>query len=54
VRAYLSACFAFGLKAEHDFTRKRTVASWGLTGNPVAAIPANSAVRKACKVPVAD
>jgi hypothetical protein len=48
VRAYLSACFAFGLKAEHDFTRKRTVASWGLTSNPVAAIPASEAAHRAC------
>jgi hypothetical protein len=39
IRAYLSAAFAYGLKAEHDYTRKDAGARWGLTSNPVAAIP---------------
>jgi hypothetical protein len=38
-RAYLSAAFAYGLKAEHDYTRKAAGARWGLTSNPIAAIP---------------
>jgi integrase len=46
VRAYLSACFAYGLKAEHDFTRKRTGGGWGLTVNPVAAIPPNASANR--------
>jgi hypothetical protein len=46
VRGYLGAAFAFGLRAEHDYTRQRSGAGWGLTVNPVPAIPAG-AKRKA-------
>ena len=46
VRAYISAMFSFGLKAEHDFTRQRTGAGWGLKTNPASAIPANKAARR--------
>jgi len=41
IRSYLSAAFNFGLKAEHDYTRKNAGASWGLNSNPVAAVPAD-------------
>jgi hypothetical protein len=47
VRAYLSAAFSFGLKAEHDFTRADVDARWGLKLNPVAAIPADSGANQA-------
>jgi integrase len=47
VRAYLSAAFGFGLKAEHDFTKADVGACWGLKLNPVAAIPADSGAGKA-------
>ena len=39
VRAYLSAAFAYGLKAEHDYTRKDAGARWGIASNPISAIP---------------
>jgi hypothetical protein len=39
VRAYISTAFAYGLKAEHDYTRQDAGARWGITSNPVAAIP---------------
>jgi hypothetical protein len=39
VCAYLSAAFAYGLKAEHDYTRKDAGARWGIASNPIAAIP---------------
>jgi integrase len=39
VRAYLSAAFADGMKAEHDYIRQDAGARWGLTSNPIAAIP---------------
>jgi integrase len=42
VRAYLSAAFAFGLKAEHDFTLADVDTRWGLKVNPIAAIPPDS------------
>jgi hypothetical protein len=40
-RAYLSAAFTFGLKAEYDFTRQGSENGWGLKTNPVTAIPIN-------------
>ena len=39
VRAFISAAFNFGLKAEHDFTKADIGSRWGLKLNPVAAIP---------------
>jgi integrase len=39
VRTYLSAAFAYGLKAEHDYTRKDAGARWGIASNPISAIP---------------
>jgi integrase len=47
VRAYLSAAFAFGLKAEHDFTRQGYESGWGLKSNPIAAIPMDGACIRA-------
>jgi integrase len=38
VRAYLRAAFAYGLKSEHSYTQDAG-ARWGLTSNPIAAIP---------------
>jgi integrase len=39
VRAYVGAAFAFGMKAEHDYTQASAGASWGIKANPVLAIP---------------
>jgi integrase len=39
VRTYLRAAFAYGMKAEHSYTRRDASAHWGLLNNPVAAIP---------------
>jgi integrase len=39
VRAYLSAAFSYGMKAEHSYTRHDAGARWGITSNPIAAIP---------------
>jgi integrase len=47
VRAYLRAAFAYGLKSEHDYTRKDAGASWGLAGNPIAAIPVAEGISNA-------
>jgi hypothetical protein len=44
-RAYLSAAFAYGMKAEHDYTRKDAGARWGIKSNPVAAIKADNVSR---------
>lgn len=41
VRAYVSAAFAFGMKAEHDYRQKSAGTRWGIKINPVAAIPAD-------------
>jgi integrase len=41
IRAYLSAAFNFGLKAEHDYTKSDIETRWGLKINPVTAIPAD-------------
>jgi hypothetical protein len=38
VRTYLRAAFAYGLQAEHSYT-KDAGARWGLTSNPIAVIP---------------
>jgi integrase-like protein len=38
VKAYLSAAFRYGLRSEHDYTRRDAGARWGLTANPIAAI----------------
>jgi integrase len=47
VRAYLSSAFNFGIKAEHDYTRKNAGASWGIKSNPVAAIPVDRTAYRA-------
>jgi integrase len=39
VCSYLSAAFSYGMKSEHDYTRKDAGASWGIKSNPIAAIP---------------
>src|SRR5882724_6578853 len=49
VRTYISSAFNFGLKAEHDFTKADIGVRWGLTSNPVAAIPSDAAGRRAGK-----
>jgi integrase len=41
VRAYLSASFGFGMRSEHDYTRKDAGTQWGIKSNPVSAIPAD-------------
>jgi integrase len=46
-RAYMSAAFAYGMKAEHSYTRRDAGASWGLTSNPIAAIPVAEGVSDA-------
>lgn len=38
-RAYISSAFSFGMKSEHDYTRKQRAERWGIKANPVAAIP---------------
>jgi hypothetical protein len=35
VRAYLSAAFAYGMRAEHDYTRKDAGSRWGIKSNPI-------------------
>jgi len=39
IRAHLSAAFSFGMKSAHNYTNPSAVRDWGLTINPVAAIP---------------
>jgi integrase len=38
-RAYIGAAFGFGMKSEHSYTRQGEGGRWGITSNPVAAIP---------------
>ncbi|NIA70456.1 hypothetical protein HBA54_17810 [Pelagibius litoralis] len=38
-RAYIGAAFAFGMKSEHDYTRRDLSSRWGIVTNPAAAIP---------------
>jgi integrase len=40
-RAYMHAAFQRALKSEHDYTKCGAVKSWGLTANPVSAIPSD-------------
>lgn len=43
VRSYLSAAFNYGLRSRNDYTRKDAHnRRWGITANPVAAIPADT------------
>jgi integrase len=42
-RAYLSAAFAFGLKAENDYTHTHAGRTWRLANNPVSAILSDNA-----------
>ncbi len=46
-RAWISAAFAFGLKASNDYTSSAVTTEWGLTGNPVLAIPADASASRA-------
>jgi len=46
MRLYLSAAFNFGIGNEHDYTRAHSEVSFGLSVNPVAAIPADHHVIK--------
>jgi integrase len=39
LRAYISAAFSFGIRAEHDYTRRVTATALGIKTNPVGAIP---------------
>jgi hypothetical protein len=43
VRAYLRAAFAYGLQSEHSYTQAGG-ARWGLTSNPVIAIPVGEGI----------
>jgi hypothetical protein len=55
VRAYLNVAFAYGMRAEHDCTRKDAGARWGIKSNPIAAIPvADGVVNPRKSVPVAS
>jgi hypothetical protein len=36
----MSAAFTYGLKAENSYTRADAGVRWGLTSNPIAAVPA--------------
>jgi integrase len=47
VRTYRAA-FAYGLKSEHDYTRRDAGARWGLTNNPVIAVPVAEGISNAC------
>lgn len=38
-RAYIGAAFAYGMKSEHSYTRQAGGGRWGITSNPIAAIP---------------
>jgi integrase len=38
-RAYISAAFAFAMKSEHSYTQQAPGGRWGVSANPVAAIP---------------
>ena len=38
-RAHLSAAFSFGMKSAHSYTNPLAVHDWGITVNPVTAIP---------------
>jgi hypothetical protein len=44
IRVYMRAAFAYGLKAEHDYTRQDAGARWGLTSNPITAKAARPSV----------
>ncbi len=39
VRAWVHSAYAFGMKAEHDYTRQKDVSKWGIKFNPATAIP---------------
>lgn len=46
VRACISAAYSFGMKSEHNYTRREVIGKWGIKANPVAAIPTDtSAIR---------
>lgn len=46
MRATLHAAFNHAIKAENDYTKQGPVRTWGLTHNPVSAIPADLASRR--------
>jgi integrase len=46
VRTYLRAAFAYGLQSEHSYTQAAG-ARWGLTSNPVVAIPVAEGISNA-------
>lgn len=39
VRSWVHSAFAFGMKAENDYTRQNEAAKWGIKHNPATAIP---------------
>lgn len=39
MRAWIHSAYAFGMRAENDYTRQHEAAKWGIKHNPVAAIP---------------
>ncbi len=42
-RAYIRSAYAFAMKSEHSYTREVGDGQWGITSNPVAAIPTDVA-----------
>jgi integrase len=45
-RSYMSAAFAFGLKAPYDYRAESAAPSWGLIINPVSAVKADETVHR--------
>jgi integrase len=46
-RAYVNAAFAYGLKSANSYTSSVGLVDWGLTHNPVSAIPSDPEARRA-------
>lgn len=47
LRSYIHAAFGFGMRSLHDYASTAGGIDWGVTVNPVAAIPANTEANKA-------
>jgi integrase len=47
VRSYLSAAYNFAIKSSNSYTQTSGLVEWGLTSNPVSAIPADPAAFRA-------
>lgn len=46
LRAYMHAAFQWGMKSAHDYTQSGTARDWGITANPVSAVPRDNAATK--------